>query len=317
MNPEIFAEWMRRQGLTVYRTESSYWHSQGPRAYQGFPYHWLIQPQEEEIQEFLRRINGIALRYSTPLNSKYGHISYHAVLEGNLYGIETLGKWARKNVKRGLNNCNVEPMSFDQLAKEGWNLQKDTLDRQGRELNISSEVWQKRCLAAKDLPGFEAWGAFTKTGLAASVITFQMEDCIYMLYQQCLREYLQEHVNNALSFIVTQSVLSRPEIHSILYGLHSLDAPPSVDEFKFRMGYQAKPVRQRVVFNPLLSPFFNKVSHFAMGKALKVRPGDPFLAKTEGMVRFHLQGKLPLSKQDWPEVLLDQKDIILSGDCKF
>ncbi len=305
MSPDIFAEWLKRQGHHIIRTESSYWHSQGPRVYQAFPYHWVIQPAEEELTKFLGQNRAIGLRYSTPLTMPLGCISYHAVYEESTYTIDNLGKSARKNIRRGLKNCRVEPISFERLAEEGWLLQIDTLDRQGRQLKVAQETWQRRCLTASDLPGFEAWGALVEDKLAASVITFKMNDCAYMLYQQCHRDYLAEHVNNALSFTVTETMINRPDIHSILYGLHSLDAPPTVDEFKFRMGYKAKAVRQRVVFHPWLKPFFNPTSYGLLKQLLHRQPGQPTLAKTEGMVRFYLDGQRPLSQQNWPKCLTE------------
>jgi hypothetical protein len=98
-------------------------------------------------------------------------------------------------------------------------------------------------------------------------------------------------------------MLSRPGIKSIFYGLHSLDAPASVDEFKFRMGYTAKPVRSRVVFHSWLKPVFNRYSHAAVRRLLAWRPGDPILAKAEGMMRFYLEGRRPLAEQQRPECL--------------
>jgi hypothetical protein len=303
MNPEIFAEWLRRQGHHVIRTASSYWFDQGPRVYQAFPYHWVIQPPETELLQFLKRTPAMGLRYSTSLDFPIGHISYHAIYEGDSYDFDSLGKWARKNVRRGLKNCSVEPISFERLFEEGWLLQRDTLDRQGREVNLTKDMWHRISFSAKDLPGFEAWGALCNGRLAASVITFLMDDCIYMLYQQCHREYLTGHVNNALSFVVTRTVISRPEVRSILYGLHSLDAPANVDEFKFRMGYKASPVRQRVVFHPWLKPFFNRASYAVIKLLRNFRPGNATLAKTEGMFRFYLEGQRPLNQQAWPEIL--------------
>jgi hypothetical protein len=291
MTPEIFAEWLKRQGHQVIRTETSYWFNQGPRVYQAFPYHWVIQPSEEELKHFLKENNALGLRYSTPIDSVKGCESYHAVYENESYDYDNLSKWARKNVRRGLNHCSVESITFERLANEGWNLQLDTLDRQGRKLPIEKGEWQNRCISAGELPGFEAWGAIDKGKLAASVITFQMVDCCYMLYQQCLRDYLADHVNNALGFIVTKEMINRPSIKSILYGLHSLDAPASVDEFKFRMGYSAKPVKQRVEFHPMLAPLFNPISYKIIKQLKSWKPSNPSLAKMEGMVRFYLEGK--------------------------
>jgi hypothetical protein len=271
----------------------------------------VVHPQQGELEQFLTAHRAIGLRYSTSIDAPSGQVSYHALYDCERYGFDSLGKWARKNVRRGLRNCVVEPLPFERLAVEGWALQLDTLDRQGRNLRVARDIWEKRCLAAGDLPGFDAWGAFVDGVLAASVITFQMENCVYMLYQQCRREYLREHVNNALGFSVTQSVLRRPETDSILYGLHSLDAPSSVDEFKFRMGYRAKPVRQRVVFHPWLVPAAISAGHALLRWLLRRRPGSPTLAKAEGMFRFHLEGKRPLHEQHWPEGLADQKPGLL------
>lgn len=309
MNPEVFSEWFKRQGHSVIRTESSYWVNFGPLTYQAFPYHWLITPTESELRSFLKQHKLIGIRYSTPLTAPTGRVSYHAIYEKDTYNIESLSKWTRKNIRRGLRNCEVQPITFDWLADEGWQLQVDTLDRQAHAHQVETvkAIWERRCLAAQDLPGFEAWGAIVAGRLAASVITFLMDDCIYMLYQQCHRDFLKEHVNNALGFVVTETMIQRPEVKSILYGLHSLDAPPSVDEFKFRMGYSAKPVRQRVVFHPWLAPFFNPASHRILKTLVKLKPGNLTLAKAEGMIRFYIEGKQPLDRQGLPQGLADSQ----------
>lgn len=309
MNADTFAEWFRRQGHKVIRTESSYWVDFGPHVYQAFPYHWLIMPSGGELRSLLKQHKLIGLRYSTPPTAPTGYISYHAVYEEEMYSIENLSKWTRKNIRRGLRNCEIQPITFDRLADEGWQLQVDTLDRQAHAHQVETvkAAWERRCRTAQDLPGFEAWGAIVEDKLAASVITFLMNDCVYMLYQQCYRDFLKEHVNNALGFVVTETMMQRPEVTSILYGLHSLDAPPSVDEFKFRMGYSAKPVRQRVVFHPWLAPFFNPVSHRILKAIANRKPDNLMLAKAEGMVRFYREGKRPIRKQPRPEELKEQQ----------
>jgi hypothetical protein len=165
---------------------------------------------------------------------------------------------------------------------------------------VERNEWRRRCEAAERLPGFTAWGALVGSTLAASVVTFEMGDWVYMLYQQCLRQYLPQHVNNALGFAVTMEVLARPGVRSILYGLHSLDAPPSVDEFKFRMGYLAKPVRQRVVLARGFGWVASRPCHGLVRGSLRLFPGNSMLAKTEGMIRFFRSGMLPLAAQPVP-----------------
>ena len=157
MNPEIFAEWLRRQGHHVIRTESSYWFDASHRVYQAFPYHWVIRPSEQELRNFLLDNKAIALRYSSPIQNPGGHVSYHVVFEKPLYRIEDLDRRSRQNIRHGLNNCRIEQISLERLSIEGWQLETDTVDRQRRGSQIKREAWRRRYMEADDLPGFEAW----------------------------------------------------------------------------------------------------------------------------------------------------------------
>jgi hypothetical protein len=292
MTPDIYAEWLRRQGQRVVRTDSSYWHSEGMGVFQAFPYHWLIEPRERELRELMFRHHAIALRYSMPAkDGTNGGDCYHAVYTGSDYTFEVLSAWARKNVRRGLRSCTVAPISFERYLAEGWALRVDTLARQQRKVKESRQDWHRRYAAAVDLDGFEVWAAEVDGRLAATLVTCQMDDWAYMLYQQCHRDYLRDHVNNALSFVVTRALIQKPRIQGIFYGMRSLDAPPSVDEFKFRMGYEAKPVGQRIAFHPYLAPLVNKFSCRVSQCLSALSPRNRLLAKADGMLRFCLVEK--------------------------
>jgi hypothetical protein len=285
MTPEIYAEWLRRQGRPVVRTASSYWHSENMAVFQAFPYHWLIQPSTDELRQLMTNHRALALRYSTPSPPDDAGAAYHAVYSGMDYDFEVLSSWARKNVRRGLRSCSVGQIGFDRYVEEGWALRIDTLARQERHVRESRDQWRRRYAAAAGLEGFEVWAAEVRGRLAATLLIFPMDGWAYMLYQQCHRDYLREHVNNALSFLVTQNLIRRPGIRGIFYGMQSLDAPASVDEFKFRMGYQAKPVRQQVVFHPYLAPLANRFTHRITKSLSAWNPKNHRLAKAEGMLR--------------------------------
>lgn len=302
MNAETFAEWMRRQGHAVLRSESSFWYNAGPRVYQAFPYHWLIRPTERELRGLMLRHSIVALRYSTPLDAPEGIASYHAVLNCP-YTLDMLRHQARNGVKSGLKHFAIERICFRRLAAEGWNLQRDTLERQGRTQSMTQEEWQRLCLSADGLPGFEAWGALHQGMLAAALLVTRVDNTCCVPYAANQREYLNWHVNNALFFTVCCDLLARPGIAGIFFCLHSLDAPSSVDEFKFRMSFIAKPVRQRVAFHPVIQPFARPQVHTAVQRLLQRRPENYMLSKAEGMLRFHLQGKRSLLEQEWPECL--------------
>ncbi len=313
MNADTFAEWFRRQGYRVVRTASSYWYEAGARVWQAFPYHWLIEPPAKELRELLLRQGGIALRYSTPFSASQGKVSYHIVCENPQYGLASLTRQARQNTRRGLEYAEVRQIPLARLAQEGWALRRDTLERQGR-LGAESETWWRRmCTTAEDLPGFEAWGALHHDELTASFLAFTCDDRFTLPHEQSATAHLDYRPNNAIFYEIIRQAVQRPGINGVFFGLHSLDAPATVDEFKLRMGCTAKPVRQRVVFNPVLAPLANEMSHSLVQRAVARDPSSHILAKAEGIMRFYLEGRRPPAAQDWPECLAPYKGEMLAA----
>jgi hypothetical protein len=291
MTPDVFAEWLRRQGLRVVRTASSFWHTKEARILQAFPYHWILEPSEAELRELLRGERALGLRYSTPVGARLGLPSYHVVRRERPYELQELDKKARYDIRKGLAHAAVEPISFSRLASEGWRLHEDTLARQGRIGAETRESWERLCLSAEGLPGFEAWGATHEGQLAAALLAFTCEGCTSFLNQQSANQHLKHGVNHALAYVFTRTALARPDVSYVFYSLHSLDAAAGVDQFKFRLGYTAQPVRQRVMFHPWAAPLFNRVTYSAMRQLIRWSPGTPALAKAEGMVRFYIEGQ--------------------------
>jgi len=310
MNAAIFAEWLRRQGYRVVHTPSSYWCEASSRVYQAFPYFWQIAPSEAELLHLLHKQRAIALRYSTPVAAPLGKVSYHVVCE-RPYDLESLPRTTRQNVTRGLQYAHVEPIPISRLATEGWTMRLDTLQRQGR-IGAESEAWWHRlCHSANDLPGFEAWGAIHDGELVSSCLAFVCDDYYTVPYQQSASAHLEHRVNNALFFEVTCQALQRPGIGKVFFCLQSLDAPGSVDDFKFRMGFAVLAVRQRVTFHPWLAPFLGAGSHASLKRWLARYPQNATLAKAEGMLRFYFEGQRSPEHQDWPEGLASRRDELL------
>lgn len=313
MNADTIAEWMRRQGLRVAQGAGGYWVELAPRVYQAFPFHYVIRPDDDELEDMLRHLRAIGVRYSAPLDSPEGMISYHVVYTGKDYSLEALPAKARYDVRKGLSSFRVEPIALERLATEGWEVRRETLVRQGRTAAEHQPWWEKLCRSADGLPGAESWGAMdAQSGkLAGSLLAFTCGNCFCILYQQSRTEYLRLGVNNVLSYVATKEALARVGITEVFYGLHSLDAPASVDEYKFRMGFSARPLRQRVVFHPWLSPLFNTTSHRAVQHLHARFPECASLAKAEGMLRFQIEGRKPLVDQTWPDALAEQRPTIL------
>lgn len=310
MNAETFAEWLRRQGHHIYRTPSSYWYDAAPRVLQAIPYHQLITPESGEIRDLMTKHGIIAVRYSAPLDYPAGMVSYHVTLHLP-YGLEKLKSQTRNGVKRGLEHFEIEQISFERLATDGWALQYDTLVRQDRLRSMNREQWERLCRSAEGLDGFEAWAATAGGELAGALIVCRVGNVFNVPYAMSRSCCLRDHVNNALFYSVSCDMLKRDGVRGVFFTVQSLDAPANVDEFKSRMGFEFNVVRQHVEFHPFARPFATLAVHAWMEKLLHRDPSNPFLAKAEGMLHFHLVGKQCITEQSWPECLANQKEALL------
>lgn len=291
MNADIFAEWLRRQGYHVVRTASSYWYNVNRLFYQAFPYHWQITPTTREIQQLFRQHRMIGVRYSGPATASAGAPSYHMVFDEPQLLLADLRKKARYDVRKGLEFVQIETISMERLAQDGWRLREETLARQGRQQAEDQTWWEKMCRAGINLAGIEAWGALYDDQLVAALFTLMCDDTFYILHHQSATDYLQHRVNNALVFEVVNGVLSdRPSIRTIFYGLESLDAPASVDDFKLRMNFQKIPVTQHVAFHPWIAPFMGRAALGGVQMFNRLLPDSPTLSKLEGILRVYMDG---------------------------
>lgn len=291
MNPNILVQWFNRRGYNVLRTRSSYWVNIFNHVYQAIPYHWVIEPSDEELSQLFKKHKAIALRYSAPIESYRGVVSYHIVYQKPEYSLNVLTKQNRKNVRKAERLLQIQPISFPRLAAEGYLARKDTLERQNRAEVEDRRWWTNLCLSSDGLPGFQAWAAFCDNQPVASLITYTCDNCWSILYQQSRTDYLQTKVNNFLVYRFTSEVLNQSPENWIFSGMESLDAPKSLDDFKFGLGYESKPVRQAVLIHPILSPWINQKSYHLLTGIKHLLPRSSTLAKAEGMTRFFLNSR--------------------------
>ncbi len=173
---------------------------------------------------------------------------------------------------------------------------------------MTQKEWEHLCRSAEGLPGFEAWAAISNNELAGAVIICRIDDVFNVPYAMSHSRFLADHVNNAIFFSVSCEMLEREGVNGVFFTVQSLDAPANVDEFKFRMGFEPKAVRQRVDFHPLLNPVVTPALHNLTEKLLQRDPSNPTLAKAEGMLRFHVEGKRRIAEQSWPKCLTTQHE---------
>lgn len=281
------AEFFERLGHKIIISPSAVWYDIQPRVLLSFPFNRIIQPPQDEIDALMRNYSAKALRYSTALN-EFGFFS-NIVINTNVdYDLVHQHQKARNQTRRGLENNKVEPIDFEYLIEHGLPLNEDTAIRQGRESQYADSVyWRKYCLAAKDVPGVSAWGAFVEGHLAAFLIAVECDNWVEWIVNHSSTNLRDKYPNNALVFCAAQYFFREKKCKGICYGLGSLEETHELDHFKQRMGWELKPVKQRLVFSSKFKMVANWTPQWALQGAKLIFPKSYTVRKASAMIQHY------------------------------
>ena len=288
-----YADFLRALGHRVVTTASASWYDASRFFLLSAPPHRLYDPSDDELRALFRQRSCLGVRFATSLEGR-GKPSYQIVCDTREYTLDALSANVRSKVRRGLKRCTVGPVPFSMLATAGLRAHQDTLDRQGRESILSGERWSRFWAAAAMTPGFEGWGAWTDDRLAAFLVTVTFDESVEFLLARSCSDELGAYPNNALIFYVTEEMMVRRGAPEITFGLESLEPVAPLDQFKFGMGFRARPLRQRVVFHPLVRSLLRhqRIRRAFHRWADRKGAGAVFWRKADGLLRFAEDGGL-------------------------
>lgn len=265
MTHSEFSMFLREQGHKVIETDTCCWYDYRPFVFLSVPNHRPLIPTRDQLARVLIGGPAIALRFPTVPQDGSRKAGILVCRERG-YDFGSLHPKARNQTRRGLENCVVDRIYFDQLADLGHALNVDTFRRQGKDpRSLTPATWRQFCETARRFPDFEAWGAWVRDKLAAFCVTALVEDCLNIHTQSSATEFLNFYPNNALTFAVTKQKIASPGVNMVCYGVKTLTRP-TLDEYKLRMGFEALEFSERVMFNPLVQPLLslggNKIVHW-------------------------------------------------------
>jgi len=293
MDPAAYAVFLQAIGHRVVPTRHAYWYDANRFFFLGAPPHRIHEPDDDELRAVVGRLPCLGVRFAAPLQGR-GKLSYQIVCDNRAYGLDILSGNVRSKVRRGLKRCAVQPVPFSVIATAGKRAHGDTLSRQARDGVLDGARWDRFWSAAATTPGMEGWGAWTGDTLAAFLVTVTFDDGVEFLLARSCTDELGAYPNNALIFTVAEEMLVRRGIPEITFGLESLEPVGPLDQFKFGMGFRPRPLRQRVVFHPLLRALLRHASVRALFHRWSEKRGTQavFWRKAAGLLRFAEEGGL-------------------------
>lgn len=253
MNYTEYAKYSGLIGYQVEQTRHGIWIGIRSGFFNRVPAYETMPPSEEELRTLFRRYPILGLSYSVGLGGqgKMGHVYF---VRDRSYDFKNLHPKARTRVRRGMENCGVRPMSFDELRRLGMPLNLDTLARQRRNEPIFSnpERWTRFCRAGEQVESAQVWGAFVDDKLAAYTVIFRLGTVVNIMYQMSRTHLIDLHPNPILTFTVVQTMMRAPGIEAVYNGPEGLSTSEGLDEYKQRMGFDKEPVIFAVQLRPVV-----------------------------------------------------------------
>ena len=288
---EPFAHFLSATGHRILRGAGAYWYDASRGFFLATPSHRLLRPAEDELASLFRHQPCAGLRFAAPLDGP-GKLSYQIVCDTRDYGLETLSANVRSKVRRGLRRCEIAPVPWATIATQGLPADRETLARQERAVRLVGPAWDAYWSAAAEAPTMEGRDSFVGSELAAFLVTVLMDDSVEFLLARSRSEALDAYPNNALIFEVARTMLVDRGVRRITFGLESLEDVEALDQFKYGMGFHRAPLRQRVVFHPMLRGILRAASARAAVRRLADGRGarGGFWHKALGLLRFAEEG---------------------------
>jgi hypothetical protein len=290
MDIKEYGEHLKAGGFkVVLGSKNTVWSSSERFSMQRQPVFALHPPPREEITTVFKRSHPAILGFVVePSDVRVVNSSLYLCSDAE-YSLKKLGRGARYDTSRGLNELKIRFLEQSELLRLGKQAYCDTLARTGISVD-SREPFEVRFRRPRTESRY--LGALRGDQLAAFLLVTEVDDWVSMGGYSA-DEFLPLRPNNALIFYAVHHYLVEKKFRVVSYGLSSIQADSKAEglhKFKLKMGFESVPVHRAFVFNPLLRPFVNRLSWGLVNGILKVAPYHAMLKKAEGALRMALQG---------------------------
>ncbi|MCA9082728.1 MAG: hypothetical protein KDA81_01665 [Planctomycetaceae bacterium] len=286
MTPQYYAEFLQHIGHTVRQVGQTYWFDVAPRVYTPFPFELQLDPASLNINDVLQS-DGLIARYGC--RPELGVDSYRLVISDRNYDLSSQTSKSRNQTRRGLEQCACGPVDLSTFHAEGLELNRNTLQRQGRKIPANFETyWQSYYAAAARCPAATAWGARHEGQLASYLISFRIGSVENICIVRSDASRLKHYPNNAMLFTFLRNRFEDPTVTEVSIGLQSLLAGMEpLDHFKLGLGFQKQPMGQRIEFKRPWSRMLPGSMASIMSRALKPWATHERIGRVSGLLSWY------------------------------
>jgi hypothetical protein len=257
------------QGLRIVEDDSCFWVEKRKHFWESAPSHRRVV-LSPAIARRLFALGALAIRYTCPDDE--GSQTCEYIWDDKEYGLHSLHKDARRNVRKNMAACTFRPINFELLIREGCGINQNVYARQDRAPDFQTDPvqWKTYIETCNALPFVEAYGVFLQDRLCAYSLALFVDDYCYTFHPYAHSNYLKFYPMNVLIFSLVQQMLQRPRVRCISYGVESYTSRPTLERFKIAMGCRKSVLRRQIVVHPLFRPAFTNSGAWLAERALRL-----------------------------------------------
>jgi hypothetical protein len=243
-------------------------------------------PTPGEVRKVLVKGPAAVASYVMAPDEKHPANAWLYLCTDRSYGLDKLPHAMRKNVRRGLKEFNIEPISADQFLRHGARPFCDSRLRAGLS-DGTVEEFRYRFQRRARQPGRVILGAWKDDILAGFLFITLLEGWAINEGPFGGNAFLHLRPNDALIFWELSHYLAEGMCLGVSAGLSSIQvdaAEKGLHVFKTKAGFVAQPVHRAFVLHPLLVPFLNRATLKALKVLLHFKPDNRLLRKADGVL---------------------------------
>lgn len=276
-------------------TSGCYWVGNVGGAMFREPTSYLELPQPGEVSRALRKAWAPVATYVVAPGETRPANALLYVCEDRDYRLERLGSAARRDIRRALRHLRFEFIDGPTLLAHGVRAFCDTQKRLGLS-NGTPEIFLRDHVPICRNPARHIAGAWAGDFLAAFGTFVAIDDWVDLAIYAA-DDHLSSCPVNGLIHFALEEYLVRRKLRGVGYGLSSIQEvskAATLDRFKKKAGFEARPVHRAFAIHPLLRPFANRLTLCALRLCTHLRPGSRRWRKATGMLAAYLNRHAPL-----------------------
>jgi hypothetical protein len=202
------------------------------------------------------------------------------------YGLHRLEEAARRNVRRGVHNLQIQRIGFAELLANGTAAFCDTRRRNGLSDGTPREFARRFAMRSR-AQGHVVLAALHQGKIAAFLSITEVDDWVEIEGCFSRTDLLQLRPNDALLYTALLHYLQGRKRRLVDYGISSIQDSRHSDglhRFKTKIGFEARPVHRAFLLHPILRPLTSRVAMAAIDRLRGLRPEDRRLAKLNGVL---------------------------------